>query len=194
MEQLMQTTTTEELAAGPRSNEGVRGAPADARTRWPMLVGIAVVAGVLGLALGIWAVNGSPFGDKPVAATVLRNLELQRLQAQVDADVPTAGKLLASDFTQVTPDGTLLTKDDALSLLETGNVDFSEIDVLGEIAVRDYGDAAVLTYRAKMSLTVQGAGEINHDAWNTVVYEEYDGRWQVRSAQTTGVGFIPPGQ
>jgi hypothetical protein len=44
-----------------------------------------------------------------------------------------------------------------------------------------------------MSLTVQGAGDLTHDAWDTVVYEEHDGHWQVRSAQTTGVGFLPPG-
>ena len=122
---------------------------------------------------------------------MLRQLELQRLQAQVDADVATTDKLLAPDFTLVTPDGSLLTKEDTLGLLKTGNVDFSEIDVLGDIEVRDYGDAAVLTYRAKMSVTVQGAGGLTHDAWDTVVYEEHNGHWQAHSAQTTGVGFLP---
>jgi len=158
-----------------------------------VVVGAALVAGALGAAAGIWAVNGAPAGDKPVAPTVLRQLELQRLRAQVDADVPAADRLLAADFTQVTPDGTLLTKGDALGLLESGDVDFNAIDVLGDIAVRDYGGAAVLSYRASMDLTVRGAGELTHDAWNTVVYEEHDGHWQASSAQTTGVGFLPPG-
>jgi len=36
-------------------------------------------------------------------------------------------------------------------------------------------------------------GALTHDAWHTVVYEEHDGHWQVHSAQTTGVGFLPPG-
>jgi hypothetical protein len=108
--------------------------------------------------VGIWAVDDSPSADKPVAGRVLRQLEPQRVQAQVDADVATADKLLASDFTQVTPSGSLLTKDDALDLLRTGNVDFTKIDVLGDITVHDYGEAAVLTYRATMSVTDQGAG------------------------------------
>jgi hypothetical protein len=193
MEQPMYTTRTEEVVGGPRP-KGLNSGPSPrARRQWPLLVGTAAVAGVVGAALGIWAVSDSPSSDKPVAATSLRQLELQRLQAQVDADVATTDKLLAPDFTLVTPDGSLLTKEDTLGLLKTGNVDFSEIDVLGDIAVRDYGDAAVLTYRAKMSVTVQGAGGLTHDAWDTVVYEEHNGHWQVRSAQTTGVGFLPPG-
>jgi hypothetical protein len=192
MEPLTQTTTTEQMAAGARSKRVITTSPG-ARRQWPLLVGTAALAGALGAALGIWAVNGNLSDDKPVAATVLRNLELQRLQAQVDADVATADKLLATDFTQVTPDGAVLTKDDELELLESGNIDFKQIDIVGDIAVRDYGEAAVLTYRTTMSLTVQGMGDLTHDAWDTVVYEEHDGHWQVRSAQTTGVGFLPPG-
>jgi hypothetical protein len=192
MEHLMQTTT-EELAAGPPSEGGVGRTHPRTRRLWLLLIGTAAIAGTLGACVGVWAVNDSPAEDKPVAASVLRELELQRIQAQVDADVATADKLLAPDFTQVTPDGSLLTKDDALGLLESGNVDFTEIDVLGHIAVRDYGKAAVLTYRTRMSVTIQGAGDLTHDAWDTVVYEEHDGQWLVRSAQTTGVGFLPPG-
>jgi hypothetical protein len=192
MEQLMQTTTTEELAVGPRAKEGTRGPAPDARRSWPLLVGTAVVAGAVGAAGGMWAVSANSSGYPQVAAPELRHLELMRLQAQVDGDVATVDSLLAPDFTSVTPDGTLLTKDDALNILETGNIDFSEIDVLGDIAVRTYRNAAVLTYRARMSLTVQGAGSLTHDAWDTVVYEEHDGHWQVRSAQTTGIGFLPP--
>ena len=167
MEQLTQTTTTEVMAAGPRSKGAMSGTRPGARRHWPVLVGTAAVAGAVGAALGIWAVNGSPSDDKPGAATVLRQLEVQRLQAQVDADVATADTLLAPDFTQVTPDGAVLTKDDELELLESGNVDFKEIDVVGHIAVSDYGHAAVLTYRTTMSLTVQGMGDLHHDAWDT---------------------------
>jgi hypothetical protein len=51
----------------------------------------------------------------------------------------------------------------------------------------------VLTYLSDISLTVRDMGELHHGAWNTVVYEKVAGDWQVRSAQTTGEGFLPPG-
>jgi hypothetical protein len=193
MEQLTHTTTTEELAVGPRQKGGRSESSSGARRGWPLLVGTAVLAAAVGAGLGIWAVDDSTSADKPVSAASLRQLELRRLQAQVAADVNTTDELLAPDFTSVTPDGSVLTKDDALDLLRTGNVDFTAIDVLGDIAVRDYGDAAVLTYRSRMSLNLQGAGPLTHDAWDTVVYEEHGGHWLVSSSQTTGVGFSPPG-
>jgi hypothetical protein len=193
MEQQTQTTTTEHPGASLRPTGGDSGSPAGARRHWPLLAGTAAIAGVLGATIGVWAVNESPSGDQPVAASVLRQLERQRLQAQVDGDVATVDKLLAPDFTQVAPDGSLLSRTDALDNLATGNIDFTAIDVLGDITVHDYVDAAVLIYRTRMSLTVQGAGHLTHDAWDTVVYEQHDGHWQVRSEQTTGVGFLPPG-
>ena len=54
----------------------------------------------------------------------LRQIEKQRLQALVDADVAVAGPLIASDFELINPLGDVLTRNDVLGGVGSGALDF----------------------------------------------------------------------
>lgn len=122
----------------------------------------------------------------------LRALELVRLQAIVEGDVATVGPLLASDFVLVPPPGVQLTKSEYLGALESGAIDYRDFHPVSSIQVRFYGQAAVLTYRSYIDVTVAGLGAFQTEVWHTFVSERRDGRWQVVREQATSVGGFPP--
>jgi hypothetical protein len=128
----------------------------------------------------------------PATVELLRQMELERRQAEVEANIDVVSALLADDFTLVPPDGSTLSKGDFLAALSSGAVDFFSFDPVSGITVRRYGEAAMLTYRSDIHLKAPGYGELHHQAWHTVIYEKHAGSWQAHWEQTTGIGFRPP--
>jgi hypothetical protein len=168
---------------------------------WRIILGATTAAVVLATGFTVWTATGSQErGTDGTTITnkargtveLLRQTELTRRLAEVDANIPVVSALLADDFTLVPPDGSLLTRADYLAALESGALDFFAFDPVSVITVRRYGHAAVLTYRSDIHLSAPGIGELHHQAWHTVLYEKRSGNWQVRWEQTTGVGFRPP--
>lgn len=142
------------------------------------------------LALG-GAVVAAP-NDTAEVIERLKAQELARLQAIVDGDAATVEPLLAESFVLVPPPGLPLTKDEYLGAIASGSIDYRDFHPVSPIEVRFYGQAAVISYRSYIDVTVVGLGSFQAEVWHTFVAEHREGRWQVVREQATSVGGFPP--
>jgi hypothetical protein len=152
----------------------------------------AVVAALLLPAVAAAKGDHSKHAGKSGQVERLRQIEKQRLQALVDADVAVAGPLIASDFELINPLGEILTRADILGGVGSGAIDFLSDEVTSQIRVRRHGNAAVLRYRHTIDIVVAGIGHLTHPAWTTALYERRKGNWQIVWEQTVAIGPLPP--
>jgi hypothetical protein len=119
-------------------------------------------------------------------ADLIRATERKRLRALVEADVVRARQLHADDFQLINPLGGALSKEQYLGAIGSGEVDylFWEPD---SIAVRLYGEAAVIRYPSHLEIIVQGRHVPRQRYWHTDLYERRDGQWQVVWSQATEI-------
>jgi hypothetical protein len=119
-------------------------------------------------------------------ANLLRATERRRLRALVEADVGQARQLHADDFQLVNPLGGVLSKEQYLEGIGSGQLDylFWEPD---SIAVRLYGDAAAIRYTSQLEIVAQGSHVPRQRYWHTDIYERREGQWQVLWSQATGI-------
>jgi hypothetical protein len=158
-----------------------------------VLAGVGVVIALLVMLrmTGYSVSLRSPGGDR-AAITSLQEIELQRLDALVDADMSVLERVHADDFEAVPPTGERLTRQALLEAVATGDLDFEVYRVVGTIDVRLTGESAVLWYRSHIEVTATGLGRFVHDTWHTCRYEKRGGRWQIVGEQATAVGGFPP--
>ena len=119
-------------------------------------------------------------------ADIIRQVERGRLRALVEANMEVAGRVHADDFQLITPDGTKFTKQEYLSQIESGVLDYKVWEP-GPITVRLYGDVAVIRYDdSGFEVFVNGqlarSGLLRH----TDLYERRNGQWQVVWSQASG--------
>jgi len=118
-------------------------------------------------------------------ADALRHLERERLRALVEADIQRARELHAQQFQLVNPRGETLTKDEYLGGIESGRLDYLLWEPVSDIAVRMYGNAAVIRYRSRLAIVVDGQRVPEAQYWHTDSYERHAGQWQVIWSQAT---------
>jgi hypothetical protein len=118
-------------------------------------------------------------------ADVLRQLERERLRSLVEADMQRARELHAEEFQLVNPRGETLTKDQYLGGIESGRLDYLLWEPVSHIAVRLHGDAAVIRYRSRLEIVVDGQRVPESQYWHTDSYEKHAGKWQVVWSQAT---------
>jgi Domain of unknown function (DUF4440) len=159
------------------------------RTRYLLVT--AVVAALLLPAVASAKGEHSKGAGKSRQVERLRQLETQRLQALVDADVAVASRLIASDFELINPLGNVLTRNDVLGGVSSGALDFLSDTVTSQIRVRLHGNAAVLRYRHTIDIAVVPIGHLTHPAWTTALYERRKGNWQIVWEQTGAIGPLP---
>lgn len=109
----------------------------------------------------------------------VRQIERERLRSLVEVDLATARRLHADDFELITPAGLVLSKDEYLFGVESGQPEYRAWEA-DEITVRLYDDVAVIRYRdVRFDVYVDGqlvhSGPMHH----TNLYERRDGEWQV---------------
>jgi hypothetical protein len=154
-----------------------------------------VQAAALGALVAIGAACGRParswvrsadVGEGRAEADSLRATERARVHALVTGDVARARQLHADDFQLINPLGGVVSKDQYLGGIASGQIDylFWQPD---SIAVRLYGDAAVIRYQSQLEIVVQGRHIPRQRYWHTDLYERRDGRWQVVWSHATGV-------
>lgn len=120
-------------------------------------------------------------------AEELRATERERLRSLVDADVETARRLHADDFQLINPLGGSMSKDQYLGGIASGGIRYLEWKPLG-MAVKLYGDAAVLRYQATLEIAVEGLPDApSGHFWHTDLYEKRNGQWQVVWSQATQI-------
>ena len=95
--------------------------------------------------------------------------------ALVVADLGAAAQLHADDFQLITPGGGTLPKEEYLSRVASGAIDYQLWEPDSPIAVRLYGDGAAIRYRAQAEV----GGTKGIHTWHTDVYERREGRWHV---------------
>jgi hypothetical protein len=140
---------------------------------------------LLASAIGVFA----PLAGSAAQSDVDRLIEVehQRLQALVNADVSTARKLHADDFQLVNPLGGTLTKDQYLAQIVSGEIDYLQWDP-GDIAVKIYGNAAVIRYKATLRIKVKAIPDApSGEFWHIDLYEKRGGVWQVVWSQATQI-------
>lgn len=111
-------------------------------------------------------------------AELLRSTERERLRALVTGDVDRAGQLHADDFQLINPLGGALSKSQYLGGISSGQIRYLYWEP-GSIAVRVYGDVAVMRYRSQLEIVVQGRHIPRQEYWHTDLYERRGMQWQV---------------
>ena len=120
-------------------------------------------------------------------ADLIRATERERLRALVAADLSIADRLHADDFQLINPGGGVLTKARYLGGIASGYLNYRLWEPDSAIDVRPYGRGAVIRYRSRLHMSLDGAvGELRQ-YWHTDVYELRDGRWQAVWSQATAI-------
>ena len=111
-------------------------------------------------------------------AELLRSTERERLRALVTGDVERAKQLHTEDFQLINPLGGVLSKEQYLGGIGSGQLRYLSWEP-ESIAVRLYGDVAVLRYRSQLDIMVQGRHIPRQRYWHTDLYERHGAQWQV---------------
>ena len=110
-------------------------------------------------------------------ARVIRQLDQERIQAQIDADRAALDRLYADDFIGIGPSGTVRAKPQVLSDFTSGDLKFQSITT-DDVQVRVYGNTVVETGRSTM--IGQDKGKIvPRDNRFTRVWVKQQGRWRL---------------
>lgn len=117
----------------------------------------------------------------------IREIERQRLRSLVDADLNTARRLHSEDFQLINPAGSPLTKEEYLSALQSGQLDYVAWDA-GEITVKLFGNAAVIRYRDNRFDVNSGSNVVHRGPmYHTNLYERRGGQWRIVWSQASGI-------
>ena len=149
-----------------------------------MKIPLFSLAFIAGLVTGCVSQESGIKSD-PVAA--LRQLDQERIQAQVGADAAALNRLYAEDFIGIGPSGTVRTKAQVIADFTSGSLRFQSITT-DDVRWRVYGDTAVETGRSTMIGQDKGQ-TVPHDTRFTRVWVKQQGRWRLvanhYSSQTT---------
>lgn len=121
----------------------------------------------------------------------IQQLERERLQALVEADLEMARRVHADDFQLINPAGASLSRSEYLGQIESGDVDYVAWEA-GDIVVRLYGNAAMIRYR-DVRFDVDSRGQPVHRGpmSHTNLYERRGDEWRVVWSQASGQ-IMPP--
>ena len=112
---------------------------------------------------------------------VIRQLDHERIQAQIDADAAALERIYAADFIGVGPSGAVRTKPQVISDFTSGELKFQSITT-DEVQVRIYGNTAVETGRSTMN---------GQDRGKAVPRDNRFTRVWVKAARALAVGSQP---
>ena len=118
----------------------------------------------------------------------IRQLDNERIQAQIGADAVALNRIYADDFIGVGPSGTVRTKAQVISDFTSGELKFQSITT-DEVQVRVYENTAVETGLSTMVGQDKGQA-VPRDTRFTRVWVKQQGRWRLvanhYSSQATG--------
>lgn len=114
---------------------------------------------------------------RATVAQVIRQLDRERIQAQIGADRAALDRIYADDFIGIGPSGTVRTKPQVLSDFTSGTLKFQSITT-DEVQVRVYGNTAVETGVSTMKGQDQNK-TVPVDNRFTRVWVKQHGRWRL---------------
>ena len=115
---------------------------------------------------------------------VILQLENEGREATLKNDIEANNRLLADNWMNINPDGSITTKAKLMELLKDGSFKIMSIDN-DEVKVRVFGESAVVTGRSTTKRAGQGNKAVTRQVRFTRVYARRQGRWQVVSAHNT---------
>ena len=108
-----------------------------------------------------------------------------RIKARERADVQMMFRIYADDYTLVTAEGDIRTKDDQISEMRSGKLQFRPIELL-ERTVRVYKRTAIVQSHER-SVIIRDGRDIGGNFRANRVYVKRDGRWQLVLTQGTRI-------
>ena len=136
-------------------------------------------------AVTVAAVARGQAAGSPRERAVLAAME-QYKQAILDRDTAELAGIWTENYTFINPQGALVTREERLANLGSGNTNVQVIDNEREITVRLYGDAAIVQNLSTLRGTFSGA-PTDTDLRGTFVWVRRDGRWRLVTNQLTAV-------
>ena len=115
--------------------------------------------------------------DTSSVEQAIRQLDKERIQAQISAEAVALDRIYADDFIGVGPSGTVRTKPQVISDFTSGNLKFQSITT-DEVQVRVYENTAVETGLSTMVGQDKGK-TVPRDTRFTRVWIKQQGRWQL---------------
>src|SRR5256714_15655131 len=138
------------------------------------LVIAALVLTAVPIALGQQSARRKQKGSVEQA---IRQVDNERIQAQIHADAVALDRIYADDFIGIGPSGTVRTKAQVISDFTSGALKFQSITT-DDVQVRVYGNTAVETGRS--TLNGQDGGKVvPRDNRFTRVWVKQQGRWRL---------------
>jgi ketosteroid isomerase-like protein len=117
----------------------------------------------------------------PAAEQAVRQVEDRRIKAMIDDDFATLEAVLADDLTYGHSSGLADTKASYLDTLRSGKTKYLTFDRAPSV-VRVYGDTAIITGTATLSLRGQAAP---FTLRYTLAYVKREGQWRMVAWQST---------
>jgi ketosteroid isomerase-like protein len=142
--------------------------------RWTLVIA------VLGLTLTSIALGQEQNANRDQRSSVeqaIRQLDNERIQAQIHADAMALDRIYAANFIGVGPSGTVRTKPQVISDFTSGNLKFQSITT-DEVQVRVYENTAVETGLSTMVGQDKGKA-VPRDTRFTRVWVKQQGRWRL---------------
>ena len=109
----------------------------------------------------------------------IRQIDHERVQAQIGADAAALNRIYADDFIGIGPSGTVRTKAQVIADFTSGDLKFQSITT-DDVRVRVYGNTAVETGRSTMIGQDRGKA-VPRDNRFTRVWIKQVGRWRLVS-------------
>src|SRR6476659_2144639 len=100
-------------------------------------------------AIASWQEQAATRDSRAIVEQVIRKLDNERIQAQIDADAAALNRIYADDFIGIGPSGTVRTKPQVIADFTSGELKFQSITT-DDVRVRVYSNTAVETGRSTM--------------------------------------------
>jgi hypothetical protein len=125
----------------------------------------------------------SSAGPVVAAQEEIKKIEQERNQALLRHDAVTLDRLSSNDYTFINQRGELRTKTEILNGFKSGSFNYDAREI-SDLEVRVYGEAAVVTGRAKQK-GVENSKDYSGDNRFTRVYVKQNGHWVSVALQVT---------
>jgi ketosteroid isomerase-like protein len=135
------------------------------------------------------ALNGGKTANDDKTEQALRRIENELLDAFVRSDTDALDRIWAEEFSFTAPNGTVVSKENYLSLMKTGSLKY-EVVKLEDLKVRVYGDTAVAAGRITVKGKV-GTHIIDGQDRYLTVYVKRQGRWQQVATHASRIAQQP---
>ena len=138
---------------------------------------VTAVLALTATAIALGQKQSSSRDQRSSVEQAIRQLDRERIQAQIGADAVALDRIYANDFIGVGPSGTVRTKAQVISDFTSGDLNFQSITT-DEVQVRVYENTAVEIGLSTMVGQDKGKA-VPRDTLFTRVWVKQHGRWRL---------------